>query len=92
MSQRNLPARAPRDLIGRILETPDLPRVVQGLEPAVLQQLVQNCGLEDAGPIVAFATTEQLMGSSITTSGRPREPARRTSSTRTASASGWRCS
>jgi Family of unknown function (DUF6178) len=62
MSQRNLPARAPRDLIGRILETPDLPRVVQGLEPAVLHQLVQKCGLEDAGPIVAFATTEQLMG------------------------------
>ena len=62
MSQRNLPARAPRDLIGRILETPDLPRVVQGLEPAVLHQLVQKCGLEDVGPIVAFATTEQLMG------------------------------
>ena len=62
MSQRNLPARAPRDLICRILETPDLPRVVQGLEPAVLHQLVQKCGLEDAGPIVAFATTEQLMG------------------------------
>jgi hypothetical protein len=62
MSPRNLPARAPRDLIGRILETPDLPRVVQGLPPAVLQQLVQKCGLEDAGPIVAFATTEQLMG------------------------------
>jgi hypothetical protein len=62
MSQRNLPARAPRDLIGRILETPDLPRVVQGLEPAVLHQLVQKCGLEDVGSIVAFATTEQLMG------------------------------
>ena len=62
MSQRNLPARAPRDLIGRILETPDLPRVVQGLKPAVLHQLVQKCGLEDAGPIVAVATTEQLMG------------------------------
>jgi Family of unknown function (DUF6178) len=62
MSQRNLPARAPRDLIGRILETPDLARVVQGLEPAVLHQVVQKCGLEDAGPIVAFATTEQLMG------------------------------
>jgi len=62
MSQRNLPARAPRDLIGRILETPDLPRVVRGLPPTVLHQLVQKCGLEDAGPIVAFATTEQLMG------------------------------
>jgi Family of unknown function (DUF6178) len=62
MSQRNLPARAPRDLIGRILETPDLPKVVQRLEPAVLHQLVQKCGLDDAGPIVAFATTHQLMG------------------------------
>ena len=62
MTRRNLPARAPHDLIGRILETPDLPRVVQGLEPVVLHQLVQNCGLEDTGPIVSFATTEQLMG------------------------------
>jgi hypothetical protein len=52
---------APRDLVGRILETPDLARVVQSLEPAVLQQLVLRCGLEDCGPIVALATTEQLM-------------------------------
>jgi uncharacterized protein DUF6178 len=52
---------APRDLVSRILETPDLARVVQGLEPAVLQQLVVRCGLEDCGPIVALATTEQLM-------------------------------
>src|SRR5262245_17113232 len=51
----------PRDLVGRILETPDLTRVVQSLEPAVLQQLVVRCGLEDCGPIVALATTEQLM-------------------------------
>jgi hypothetical protein len=52
---------APRDLVGRILETPDLARVVQSLEPAVLQQLVERCGLEDCGPIVALATTEQLL-------------------------------
>ncbi|HEY7514711.1 MAG TPA: DUF6178 family protein, partial [Vicinamibacteria bacterium] len=51
----------PRDLLERILETPDLARAVQSLEPAVLHQLVRRCGLEDSGPILALATTEQLV-------------------------------
>jgi hypothetical protein len=54
-------AQRPRDLLERVLETPDLARVVQGLEPAVLHQLVRTCGLEDCGQIVALASTEQLM-------------------------------
>jgi len=54
-------AQKPRTLLGRILETPDLARVVQGLEPSVLHRLVRQCGLEDSGPIIALATTEQLM-------------------------------
>ena len=54
-------AQTPRTLLGRILETPDLARVVQGLEPSVLHRLVRQCGLEDSGPIIALATTEQLM-------------------------------
>ncbi len=53
--------QTPRDLLGRILEAPELARVVQSLEPAVLHRLVRRCGLEDCGPIVALATTEQLM-------------------------------
>src|SRR5262245_5792209 len=52
---------APRDLVSRILETPELARVVQRLEPPALHRLVQSCGLEDCGPIVALATTEQLV-------------------------------
>jgi hypothetical protein len=42
------------------LDAPDLPAVVQSLEPAVLQQLVRHCGLEECGEIVALATTDQL--------------------------------
>jgi Family of unknown function (DUF6178) len=55
------PLEPPRNLLTRILETPDLARVVQGLEPALLHQLVRKCGLEDSGQIIALASTEQLM-------------------------------
>jgi Family of unknown function (DUF6178) len=51
----------PRDLITRLLDTPDLPRIVRSLEPVVLHELVRKCGLEDCGPIVSLATTEQLV-------------------------------
>jgi hypothetical protein len=57
---RVLAVRTPRDVLARLLDTPDLPAVVQSLEPAVLQQLVRHCGLEDCGEIVALATTDQL--------------------------------
>jgi hypothetical protein len=59
MALRTLPP--PRDLVARLLESPELARVVQSLEPAVMHQIVMRCGLEDCGPIVALATTEQLM-------------------------------
>lgn len=55
-----LAVRTPRDVLARLLDTPDLPALVQSLEPAVLQQLVRHCGLEDCGEIVALATTDQL--------------------------------
>jgi hypothetical protein len=58
---RSLARRRPHDLIEQLLETEDLARVVRGLDPPVLLQLVRQCGLEDAGPIVALATTEQLV-------------------------------
>jgi hypothetical protein len=47
-------------LLARILETPDLPARVAALEPPALAGLIERIGLEDAGELVAFATTEQL--------------------------------
>nr|ADN68494.1 SorT [Sorangium cellulosum] len=52
----------PRHLVARLLEQPDLVHLVQGLEAPVLTKLIRHIGLEDAGEIVALATTEQLKG------------------------------
>jgi hypothetical protein len=60
----NLPARrdAPdtRDLLARILNTPNLAQVIPQLQPELLHRVIQRCGLEDCGEIVALATPEQL--------------------------------
>jgi Family of unknown function (DUF6178) len=47
-------------LLARLLEAPALADQIQSLPPAVLAKLVDHVGLEDAGEIVALATTEQL--------------------------------
>jgi hypothetical protein len=47
-------------LLARILEQPGLVTAVQALPPAALSKLVDHVGLEDAGEIIALATTEQL--------------------------------
>lgn len=47
-------------LLDRVLARPDLVALVQALEPPVLRRLVEHVGLEDAGEVVALATTEQL--------------------------------
>ena len=47
-------------LLARILDEPDLPAQIQRVPPAVLGRLVAHVGLEDAGELVALATTEQL--------------------------------
>src|SRR5262249_52523098 len=60
MADRGIDVRRPGDLLGRILETPDLGRVVRELDPALLHRIVRKVGVEDSGPIVALATTEQL--------------------------------
>ncbi|WP_437274360.1 DUF6178 family protein [Sorangium sp. So ce375] len=52
----------PRHLVARLLEQPDLVRLVRGLGGPVLLRLIRHIGLEDAGEIVALATTEQLKG------------------------------
>src|SRR6266481_5967060 len=57
---------APRDvfdsrrLLDRILDTPHLAQVVPRLPPEVLHRVVQSCGLEDCGELVALATPAQL--------------------------------
>ena len=60
MAKRALAAGAPRRLLSRLLDSPQLAQVVQGLEPKVLHHLIRQCGLEECGEIVALATTEQL--------------------------------
>jgi hypothetical protein len=47
-------------LLARILETPDLATAVRELPAPALARLIDRVGLEDAGELVALATTEQL--------------------------------
>jgi hypothetical protein len=54
-------ARPARDVLARLLDSPDLTLEVQSMEPQALVQLVQDCGLEECGAIVSLATTEQLV-------------------------------
>jgi hypothetical protein len=49
-----------RGLLDRILNTPGLEHVVPRLRPDLLHRVIQTCGLEDCGEIVALATPEQL--------------------------------
>src|SRR5437899_1704707 len=52
--------RDPRGLLARILDTPHVAHVVPRLQPEVLHRVIQSCGLEDCGELVALATPEQL--------------------------------
>jgi len=49
-----------RNLLDRILNTPRLEQVVPKLQPGLLHRVIQTCGLEDCGELVALATPEQL--------------------------------
>jgi len=49
-----------RQLLARVLDEPGLAAQIQALDPPVLARLIDRVGLEDAGEIVALATTEQL--------------------------------
>jgi len=51
-----------RELLARMLEHPSLVAAVQSLPAPALTRLIGHVGLEDAGEIVALATTEQLRG------------------------------
>jgi hypothetical protein len=47
-------------LLVRILEQPELVSAVRELPPPILSKLIDRIGLEDAGALVALASTEQL--------------------------------
>ena len=51
-----------RGLLDRIMDTAQLAHVVPRLSPEVLHRVVERCGLEDCGELLALATPEQLAG------------------------------
>ena len=53
--------RGQQGLLGRILDIPQLARVVPLLQPEVLHRVIQTCGLEDCAELVALATPDQLL-------------------------------
>lgn len=59
-SPARLEALDTRPLLARILETPHLAQIVPHLQPEVLHRIIERCGLEDCGEIVALATPDQL--------------------------------
>lgn len=50
-----------RHLLARLIESPDLAREVRALSPVSFASLVRELGVEDAGALVALATTPQLV-------------------------------
>src|SRR3954470_21547937 len=58
ISRQQVPAST--QLLMRILEGPGLVAAVRELPGAVLGQLIERIGLEDAGELVALASTPQL--------------------------------
>jgi hypothetical protein len=54
------PAQPARGLLARILDLPQLAQVVPQLPPEIVHRIIQTCGLEDCGELVALATPRQL--------------------------------
>jgi hypothetical protein len=50
-----------RSLLNSLIELPDLASTIQALPPPTFAALVRKVGVEDAGELVALATTEQLV-------------------------------
>jgi hypothetical protein len=50
-----------RSLLNSLIELPDLANTIQALPAATFTALVRKVGVEDAGELVALATTEQLV-------------------------------
>lgn len=51
----------PRSALHSLIAMPDLGRTIEALPPPVFAAMVRNVGIEDAGELVALATTEQLV-------------------------------
>ena len=51
----------PTTLLARLIGSPDLARTVRALPLGTFAALVRHVGVEDAGEIVALATTDQLV-------------------------------
>jgi hypothetical protein len=49
-----------KSLIERVIDAPELARIVHGLTPHAFSSLMQRVGLDDAGALLALATREQL--------------------------------
>src|SRR4030095_13708170 len=63
-----------RTVLDRILDTPHLEHVIPRLQPELLHRVVQSCGLEDCGELVALATPEQLQRIFALDLWRPAQP------------------
>lgn len=61
MKRRLIHARASGALLARLIDTPDLVNKLRRLSGPAFSTLVRRVGLEDAGELVALATTEQLV-------------------------------
>ena len=49
-----------RGLLDRLLNTPQLAQVVPRLPPELLHRVIERCGLQDCGELVALATPAQV--------------------------------
>lgn len=61
MTQRLRRVSSPRSLIAQLIDTPELGPLLRALPTAAFARLVQEIGVEDAGELIALATTEQLV-------------------------------
>lgn len=62
MTDKLLRVGSSTSLLTHLLDAPELVREVQALPPSSFSRLLRHVGLEDAGELVALATTEQLVG------------------------------
>lgn len=60
LSLRSAPTSA-STLLSRIIQTPNLPQIIQSLPNPIFSALIRHIGVEDAGELVALATTQQII-------------------------------
>ncbi len=61
MPTRLTPSTRMRSLIARLIDDPELARTVRALPHSEFTSLIAKIGVEDAGEIIAFASTDQLV-------------------------------